>query len=121
MSKILGITIPAGYGSSADDCSDQTIEIPVSETKGIRNAFAIQVSGESMIGAGIEDGDVAIISSQQVANDGDIVAALYDDGVTLKRYRVVDGIPMLMPANPKFRPIIENFEIQRKLINLKKK
>lgn len=117
---LMATTIPAGYASPADHFSDQQITIPISDTKGLRKAFAVKVSGESMIGAGIEDGDTAIISPQQVADDGDIVAALHDGGVTLKRYRVVDGIPMLVPANPKFKPILEDFEIQGKLINLLK-
>jgi len=115
---LLATTIPAGYASPADDFSDQRITIPISDTKGLRNAFAVRVSGESMIGAGIEDGDTAIISPQQVANDGDIVAALHDGGVTLKRDRTVDGIPMLTPANPKFPPIFGDFEIQGKLVNV---
>lgn len=115
---LMATAIPAGYASPADDFSDQRITIPISDTKGLRNAFAVKVSGESMIGAGIEDGDTAIISPQQVADNGDIVAALHDGGVTLKRYRIVDGIPMLIPANPKFPPIFGDFEIQGKLVNV---
>lgn len=110
--------IPAGYGSPADNYSDQTIEVSLSDAKGIENAFAVKVSGESMTGAGIDDGDTAIICPQQAASDGDIVAAIYEDGVTLKRYRVVDGIPMLLPANPKYEPITKEFSIQGKLINI---
>ncbi|OGC78300.1 repressor LexA [candidate division WWE3 bacterium RIFOXYD1_FULL_39_9] len=112
--------IPAGYGSPADNYTDQTIEVSLSDTKGIESAFAVKVSGESMIGAGIEDGDIAVIAPQQIANDGDIVAALYEDGVTLKRYRIVDDIPMLTPANPKYEPITKEFSIQGKLVNILK-
>lgn len=114
-------SIPAGYGSLADDFSDQKIEVSIADTKGVNNVFAVPVSGESMINAGIDDGDIAIIAPQHTAEDGDIVAALYDNGVTLKRFRIVDDIPMLVPANPKFRPILEEFVIQGKLINLIKK
>ncbi|KKQ95549.1 MAG: LexA repressor [Candidatus Woesebacteria bacterium GW2011_GWB1_43_14] len=110
--------IPAGYASPAEDYSDQKIDVSLSDTKGMRNVFAVKIKGESMINAGIEDGDIAIISPQQVANNGDIVAALSEEGVTLKRFRIVDDIPMLVPANPKYKPIIGDFQIQGKLINL---
>ncbi len=112
--------IAAGYGNQADDFSESEIEVSLSDTKGVKNAFAVKVSGESMINAGINDGDIAIISPHPTANDGDIVAASYPEGVTLKRFRIVDSIPMLIPANPKYDPIVGNFIIQGKLINLVK-
>jgi repressor LexA len=74
-----------------------------------------------MINAGIEDGDTAIIESKPLADDGDIVAALIPDkGVTIKKFKVVDGRPVLIPANPKYSLITDNFVIQGKLINILK-
>lgn len=115
-------SIPAGVPNDADGHSDENIDVSLIQTKGIRNVFAIRVKGDSMINAGIIDGDTAIIFPQPVANDGDIVAASLDnDEITLKKYRVVEGIPMLIPANPKYQPITGYFEIQGKLINIIKK
>lgn len=48
--------------------------------------FMLQASGESMVNAGIDDGDLVIIRKQSTANDGDIVVALYGDDTTLKRF-----------------------------------
>ncbi len=112
-------SIPAGPLSYIDEYWDSNINVSLALTKGMRNVFAIKVTGDSMIGASIEDGDVAIIAPQPVANDGDIVAAvILGAGVTLKRYRIVDNRPLLMPANPKYKPITEAFQIQGKLINI---
>lgn len=117
---MMSASIPAGPISFVEEHSDKRIEVPLSITRGMRNVFAVKVSGDSMIGAGIESGDTAIIATQPIANDGDIVAALYDGGVTLKKFRILDGRPILMPANPKYEPITKEFAIQGKLINLLK-
>jgi repressor LexA len=111
-------SIPAGPVSFVEEHTDNQIDIPLSVTRGMRNVFAVKVSGDSMIGAGIESGDIAIIATQPIANEGDIVAALHDGGVTLKKFRIVDGRPILMPANPKYEPITKEFSIQGKLINV---
>lgn len=118
---LMSTAIPAGSPSFVDDYFENTIKIKRKYTKGLKNLFAVQVSGESMIDEGVESGDMALIYPQPVANDGEIVAALVDGGVTLKKYRTVEGIPMLFPANPdkeKYKPILGGFEIQGKLVNL---
>jgi repressor LexA len=70
--------------------------------------FALRVKGESMSGAGINDGDIAIIKEQHYAEDGDIVAALIGDEATLKKFRKdasgMDRI-ILEPENPAFKPL----------------
>lgn len=117
---MMAASIPAGPTSYIEEYSDSTIDISLSLTRGMRNVFAVKVTGDSMIGAGIEEGDTAIIAPQSIASDGDIVAAVHDGGVTLKRFRIVDGRPLLMPANPKYEPITSDFSIQGKLINILK-
>ena len=63
-------------------------------------AFALKVEGNSMVEAGILDGDCVVVRKQETADDGDIVVALIGNEATLKRYyRDVDGI-RLEPANP---------------------
>ena len=115
---MMAASIPAGPTSYIEEYSDSTINISLSLTRGMKNVFAVKVTGDSMIGAGIEEGDMAIIAPQPVANDGDIVAAIHDNGITLKRFRILDGRPLLMPANPKYEPITSDFSIQGKLINI---
>ena len=70
--------------------------------------FALKVAGESMIGAGIFDGDVVVIRSQDHARDGDIVAALLpgpaEDEATVKRFGHDGDRVMLIPENPALEP-----------------
>ncbi len=69
-------------------------------------SFAVWVKGESMIDAGINDGDLVIIKMQPVVQDNEIAAVLIDDEVTLKYYRANANAVTLTPANKKFKPII---------------
>jgi len=68
--------------------------------------FALSVRGESMIGAGILPGDIAIVRRQSTAGGGDIVVALIGDEATVKRLRIHKGRIELHPENPSFAPII---------------
>ena len=61
--------------------------------------FALRVQGESMIEAGILDGDIVVVHSQEQAENGDIVVALIDDEATLKRIFYEDGHVRLQPEN----------------------
>jgi repressor LexA len=65
--------------------------------------FALQVTGESMRDASINDGDMVIVRQQPVAENGDIVVALLDDEATVKRLSIRDHEIELRPENPKFR------------------
>ena len=69
-------------------------------------SFMLSVRGESMIEAGINDGDYVVVKEQPVANNGDIVVAIIDDGATVKRFfREADHI-RLQPENSTMDPII---------------
>ena len=71
-------------------------------------AFILRVRGDSMIGAGIHDGDYLVIRQQATANNGEIVAAMIGDEATVKRfYRERDHI-RLQPENSAMSPIIAN-------------
>jgi repressor LexA len=67
--------------------------------------FALEVSGDSMTGAGIDEGDLVIVRQQPVAESGDIVVALLEDEATVKRLYVRDARIELRPENPKHKPI----------------
>ena len=82
--------------------------------------FMLRVCGNSMIGAGITDGDLVVIRQQEDAENGDIVAALID-GVevegTVKTLKRAEGHTWLMPQNPLFTPILgDNAVIVGKLV-----
>lgn len=81
--------------------------VPVSESlRRGRELFALRVCGESMINAGIMDGDVAIIHRTPSAENGDIVVALIEDEATVKRFYKENGHFRLQPENDNFEPII---------------
>ena len=67
--------------------------------------FALRVQGDSMIGAGILDGDKVVIRPQQTAEDGQIVVARIGDEATVKRLSRKDGEIWLLPENPNYAPI----------------
>lgn len=81
--------------------------IPVSEDfRRGRNLFALRVVGESMINAGILDGDIVIVNRTSTAENGDIVVALIGDEATVKRFFKENGHFRLQPENDAFEPII---------------
>lgn len=69
------------------------------------SCFALRVRGESMIGAGIMDGDRVVVRPQPTADDGQIVVARIGDEATVKRLSRKDGRVWLLPENPDFEPI----------------
>jgi len=67
--------------------------------------FFIRVQGQSMTGAGINDGDLLVVDRALEAADGDIVVAMVNNEMTLKRLQKRNGHVRLLPENPCFRPI----------------
>lgn len=72
------------------------------------NMFILKVRGDSMVNVGIFDGDYVVISKQNTANNGEIVACLIDNEATVKRYYKENGYFRLQPENDFMRPIITN-------------
>ncbi len=85
--------------------------VPVSRGRGGEELFALRVQGESMMGAGILPGDIAIVRRQSTADSGDIVVALAEDEATVKRLYVQGRRVELRAENPEFPPIIPSGEI----------
>ena len=71
-----------------------------------QESFMLKVQGESMIEAGIFDGDMLIVKRQETAKNGDIVVALVDDSATVKTFYKEDGHYRLQPENASMEPII---------------
>lgn len=67
--------------------------------------FALRVRGDSMVGAGILDGDAVVVRRQDTADNRAIVVAMLEDEATVKRLRRVKGHVRLMPENPAYQPI----------------
>ncbi len=71
-----------------------------------KNTFMLHVRGESMINAGILDGDMVIVQQQPTAENGDIVVAMIEDSATVKRFYKENGYCRLQPENDSMDPII---------------
>lgn len=97
--------VAAGSPILAEENITDTLSLPT-DIVGDAPSFLLSVRGESMIEAGINDGDYVVVKEQPVADNGDIVVALIDDGATVKRfYRESDHI-RLQPENSTMDPII---------------
>ena len=73
-----------------------------------KNTFMLHVRGESMINAGIFNGDLVIVEQQSTAENGDIVVAMIEDSATVKTFYKEDGYYRLQPENDSMEPIIVN-------------
>ncbi len=81
--------------------------------------FMLRVQGESMVNAGIFNGDKILIQKQETAQNGDIVVALVEDSATVKRFYKEDGYFRLQPENDTMKPIIvDDVSIVGKVIGL---
>ena len=99
--------ITAGSPIEAIEMPDNFFSLPASLVPANEEVFTLKVSGESMINAGILDGDIVIVKKQRVARNGQIIVAMTDENeVTLKRfYKEKDHI-RLQPENDTMAPII---------------
>ena len=70
-----------------------------------KNIFALRIKGESMIGAGILNGDYVLVRQQPKVDDGEIAAVLLDDEATVKRVHCTKGLLRLISENPAMKPI----------------
>jgi repressor LexA len=96
--------IAAGYPKDAKQSVEDVFPLP-KQLVGEGDLFLLRVVGDSMIDAAIADGDWVVIREQQVAENGEIVAAMIDGEATVKSYRMSDGHIWLIPHNPAFAPI----------------
>lgn len=84
-----------------------------------RQVFMLKVKGESMINAGIHDGDLVLVEQTSSASNGDIVIALIDESVTVKRFFKENGQFRLQPENDFMDPIIvDEVEVIGKVVGL---
>ena len=115
--------ITAGNPIEAIENPNETFAIPAYLIPKNKDVFTLDVSGESMINAGILDGDIVIVERKNIARNGEIVVAMTDENeVTLKTYYKEDGYFRLQPENDTMDPIIlDNVTILGKAIGLYRK
>ncbi len=116
---ILG-RIAAGAPILAEEQVEDTLTLPV-DLIGNDPVFLLRVKGDSMMNAGILDGDLVAVRSQKDARDGEIVAALVDgEEATVKRLRRRDGKVILESENPAYDPMVftDGVELVGKVVSV---
>lgn len=100
--------VQAGQPILAVENIEDYFTIPLNFVRGNNDLFILKISGESMIEAGIYDGDLAIIEKVNSAENGEIVVALIENEATIKRFYKENGRIRLQPENHTMEPIIVN-------------
>ncbi len=98
--------VAAGSPITAEENVEGSIVIDPAFIKKDEGSFALKVKGDSMIEAGIFEGDLVIISPKAVVKNGDMIVARVEDEVTVKTYENKNNIIKLMPQNKNYKPII---------------
>lgn len=107
--EIISVPVIGSVAAGEPIFAEQNIEgyLPVlPEDMPDGEAFMLRVKGESMVKAGIFDGDRVLVKKQEHAENGDIVVALVDDSATVKTFYKEDGHFRLQPENDSMQPII---------------
>lgn len=111
--------VTAGMPILATENIEDMFQMPINYVKHNNDLFILKVTGDSMIEAGVLDGDLAIIEQKNVATNGDIVVALIENEATIKRFFKENGFIRLQPENKNYEPIIvEDCSILGKLVGI---
>ena len=117
--------VAAGFPSPAADYQHESLDMNEKFVHHPEASYFVRVRGESMIGLGILDGDICLTDRQEEIEDGNIVVAFVNGGLTVKTLDTStkdQGYLRLMPANPAFKPIIidanDQFILQGKVTSI---
>lgn len=99
------VSVAAGYPSPAQDYFDGRINLNDHLIKDVTSTYIVRVSGHSMEGAGISDGDELIVNRALEPKDGSIVVAVLDGELTIKRLRITPTGVILQAENPDYPDI----------------
>lgn len=97
--------VSAGFPSPADDFKEKRISLDRTLIKNKEATFYARVSGKSMIGAGLDDGDLLVIDRSLEAEHGKIAVCFLDGEFTVKRLHIEKNAITLMPENENYKPI----------------
>ncbi|WP_242918038.1 LexA family protein [Pontibacter liquoris] len=102
---LVGATVRAGFPSPADDYISGRIDLNSYVSSNPTSTFLVKVVGDSMIGAHIAPGDLAVVNKDRKARSGDIVLAYVEGEFTIKRYELRKDGAYLIAENPNYPPI----------------
>ncbi len=116
--------ISCGNGCFNDNDIEEYIAVPANLVRSA-NSFGVYANGDSMVNAGIVEGEILIFSKSDEVNSGDIVCACYEGQMYCKRFKLINNAIVLVSENPNYDPIIidenKNFSVLGKLIYSVKK
>ncbi len=95
-------SVSAGFPSPADDYLERRLDLNEHLIKNPASTFFVRVNGDSMINAGIYSGDILVVDRSLDPKDGNIIIAVVDGDLTVKRLSITKNRISLMPENPKF-------------------
>ena len=122
--QVDGVVLPlvgkvsAGQPKLAEQHVHDYIGVPPSLFGDVRGCFLLRVRGDSMIGAGILPGDLVVVRPQTHAVVRDIVVALVGEDATVKRLAASGETPVLLPENPAYPPIRDEFQVIGRVVGV---
>jgi SOS regulatory protein LexA len=108
---MLGL-VEAGFPTATEENDLDTFDITDYLIENKNNSYLLRVKGDSMIEAGIIEGDFVVAEKKNTANIGDIVIAEVDGGWTMKYFRKKGNQAYLEPANKNYKPIYPNYDLK---------
>jgi DNA polymerase V len=97
--------VEAGFPSPADDYIDQSLDLNEYLIRHPAATFMVRVNGDSMAGGSINSGDILIVDRSLEPRSGNVVIAVLDGELTVKRYRRTDQGVVLMPDSEEWQPV----------------
>ena len=109
--------VAAGEPILAEENIEDYYPVPTEYISSNKELFMLKIQGESMVNAGILDGDYVVVEKQPTAENGDMVVALIEDGATVKTFYREEGVIRLQPENDAMEPfILEDVTILGKVV-----
>jgi len=112
---LYGSKVAAGFPSPADDYLDQALDLNEYLIRNQASTFFLTVEGNSMVGAGIFDGDLLIVDRSVKPINDKIIIAVLNGETTVKRLKFDNGTVWLMPENPDYKALEISFEMDFKI------
>ena len=103
--------VSCGFPSAAEDWLEDQLDLNKRLVKSPPSTFLFRVEGNSMTGAGINDGDLLVVDRGVEALHGRVVVAMVGGDMTVKRLDLRSHPPRLLAANPRYGPIVEEFDV----------
>jgi DNA polymerase V len=98
--------VPAGFPSPADDYLEGELDLNELLIQHPAATFFVRLAGDSMVNAGLFDGDILVVDRAVTASHGHIVVAVINGDMTVKRLHSQSGCVELRPENPAYKPIV---------------